>query len=311
MTYANDVTATIGHTPLVKINRMLPAGTGANVLAKMEFTNPGGSVKDRPGLAIIRAAEASGKLQPGGTIVEATSGNTGVALCMVGAALGYRVVISMPSSMSVERRQLMKAYGAELLLTDPAGGMAAAVEAAEDYLANHPEAVFAGQFDNPANPEIHYRTTGPEIWEQTEGHVDAFVAGVGSGGTVSGVGKFLKEQNPEVWVVAVEPAESALLSSGQAGAHKIQGIGANFVPDNYDSATVDEVMTVTSDDALEMARKAATQEGLLVGISSGANLAAAAELAARPEFAGKTVVTLLPDTGERYLSTVLFAHLGD
>lgn len=311
MTYANDVTATIGHTPLVIINRMLPTGTGANVLAKMEFTNPGGSVKDRPGLAIIRAAEASGELQPGGTIVEATSGNTGVALCMVGAALGYRVVISMPSSMSVERRQLMKAYGAELLLTDPAGGMAAAVEAAEDYLANHPEAVFAGQFDNPANPEIHYRTTGPEIWEQTEGHVDAFVAGVGSGGTVSGVGKFLKEQNPEVWVVAVEPAESALLSTGQAGAHKIQGIGANFMPDNYDSATVDEVMTVNSDDAIEMARKAATQEGLLVGISSGANLAAAAELAARPEFAGKTVVTLLPDTGERYLSTVLFAHLGD
>lgn len=311
MSYANDVTATIGHTPLVKINRILPAGTGAKVLAKMEFTNPGGSVKDRPGLAIIRAAEASGALQPGGTIVEATSGNTGVALCMVGAALGYRVVISMPSSMSVERRQLMKAYGAELLLTDPAGGMAAAVKAAEDYLTNHPEAVFAGQFDNPANPEIHYRTTGPEIWEQTDGHVDAFVAGVGSGGTVSGVGKFLKEQNPEVWVVAVEPAESALLSTGQAGAHKIQGIGANFVPDNYDLATVDEVMTVTSDDAIETARKAAAQEGLLVGISSGANLAAAAALATRPEFAGKTVVTLLPDTGERYLSTVLFAHLGD
>ncbi|WP_279060042.1 cysteine synthase A [Mobiluncus curtisii] len=311
MSYANDVTATIGHTPLVKINRILPAGTGAKVLAKMEFTNPGGSVKDRPGLAIIRAAEASGALQPGGTIVEATSGNTGVALCMVGAALGYRVVISMPSSMSVERRQLMKAYGAELLLTDPAGGMAAAVKAAEDYLTNHPEAVFAGQFDNPANPEIHYRTTGPEIWEQTDGHVDAFVAGVGSGGTVSGVGKFLKEQNPEVWVVAVEPAESALLSTGQAGAHKIQGIGANFVPDNYDRTTVDEVMTVTSDDAIETARKAAAQEGLLVGISSGANLAAAAALAARPEFAGKTVVTLLPDTGERYLSTVLFAHLGD
>lgn len=311
MSYANDVTATIGHTPLVKINRILPAGTGAKVLAKMEFTNPGGSVKDRPGLAIIRAAEASGALQPGGTIVEATSGNTGVALCMVGAALGYRVVISMPSSMSVERRQLMKAYGAELLLTDPAGGMAAAVKAAEDYLTNHPEAVFAGQFDNPANPEIHYRTTGPEIWEQTDGHVDAFVAGVGSGGTVSGVGKFLKEQNPEVWVVAVEPAESALLSTGQAGAHKIQGIGANFVPDNYNRTTVDEVMTVTSDDAIETARKAAAQEGLLVGISSGANLAAAAALAARPEFAGKTVVTLLPDTGERYLSTVLFAHLGD
>lgn len=311
MSYANDVTATIGHTPLVKINRILPTGTGAKVLAKMEFTNPGGSVKDRPGLAIIRAAEASGALQPGGTIVEATSGNTGVALCMVGAALGYRVVISMPSSMSVERRQLMKAYGAELLLTDPAGGMAAAVKAAGDYLANHPEAVFAGQFDNPANPEIHYRTTGPEIWEQTEGHVDAFVAGVGSGGTVSGVGKFLKEQNPEVWVVAVEPAESALLSTGQAGAHKIQGIGANFVPDNYERATVDEVITVTSNDAIETARKAATQEGLLVGISSGANLAAAAALAARPEFAGKTVVTLLPDTGERYLSTVLFAHLGD
>lgn len=311
MTYANDVTATIGHTPLVKINRLLPAETSATVLAKMEFTNPGGSVKDRPGLAIIRAAEASGALQPGGTIVEATSGNTGVALCMVGAALGYRVVISMPSSMSVERRQLMKAYGAELLLTDPAGGMAAAVEAAEDYLANHPEAVFAGQFDNPANPEIHYRTTGREIWEQTEGHVDAFVAGVGSGGTISGAGKFLKERNPEVWVAAVEPAESALLSTGQAGAHKIQGIGANFVPENYNSATVDEVMTVASDDAIAMARKAATQEGLLVGISSGANLAAAATLAARPELAGKTIVTVLPDTGERYLSTVLFAHLGD
>lgn len=311
MTYANDVTATIGHTPLVKINRLLPAEVSATVLAKMEFMNPGGSVKDRPGLAIIRAAEASGELQPGGTIVEATSGNTGVALCMVGAALGYRVVISMPSSMSVERRQLMKAYGADLLLTDPAGGMAAAVEAAEDYLANHPEAVFAGQFDNPANPEIHYRTTGRENWEQTEGHVDAFVAGVGSGGTVSGVGKFLKEQNPEVWVVAVEPAESALLSTGQAGAHKIQGIGANFVPENYNSATVDEVMTVASDDAIAMARKAATQEGLLVGISSGANLAAAATLAARPEFAGKTIVTVLPDTGERYLSTVLFAHLSD
>lgn len=310
MTYANDVTATIGHTPLVKINRLLPAEVSATVLAKMEFTNPGGSVKDRPGLAIIRAAEAAGALQPGGTIIEATSGNTGVALCMVGAALGYRVVISMPSSMSVERRQLMKAYGAELLLTDPAGGMAAAVEAAEDYLANHPEAVFAGQFDNPANPEIHYRTTGREIWEQTEGHVDAFVAGVGSGGTVSGVGKYLKERNPEVWVAAVEPAESALLSTGQAGAHKIQGIGANFVPDNYNSATVDEVMTVASDDAIAMARQAAAKEGLLVGISSGANLAAAAELAARPEFAGKTIVTVLPDTGERYLSTVLFAHLG-
>lgn len=311
MTYANDVTAAIGNTPLVKINRLLPAESTTTVLAKAEFMNPGGSVKDRPGVAIIRAAEASGKLQPGGTIVEATSGNTGVALSMAGAALGYKVVISMPSSMSVERRQLMAAYGAELLLTDPAGGMAAAVKAAEDYLAAHPEAVFAGQFENPANPAIHYDTTGPEIWEQTEGQVDVFVAGVGSAGTITGVGKFLHEKNPDIKVVAVEPAESALLSTGQAGVHKIQGIGANFVPDNYDADIVDEVMTVTSDDAIAMARQAATKEGLLVGISAGANLAAVATLAARPEFTDKTIVTILPDTGERYLSTVLFEHLAN
>ncbi|MST50208.1 cysteine synthase A [Mobiluncus porci] len=309
MHIAKDITELIGNTPLVRINKI--AGDNCMVLAKYEAANPGGSVKDRPGLAIIRAAEASGKLQPGGTIVEATSGNTGVALAMVGTALGYKVVISMPASMSIERRKLMAAFGAELLLTDAAGGMQAAKDAAEKYLAEHPGSVYAAQFDNPANPDSHYRTTGPEIWEQTGGKVDIFVAGVGSAGTISGVGKFLKEKNPAVQIIAVEPAESSLLANGKAGGHKIQGIGANFVPGNFDRSVVDEYLTIPSEVAISTARYAASKEGLLVGISSGANLAAAAELAGRPENAGKTIVTVLPDTGERYLSTVLFEGIGE
>lgn len=309
MAYAKDITELIGNTPMLRINKLGPAQSV--ILAKYEAANPGGSVKDRPGLAIIRAAEASGALQPGGTIVEATSGNTGVALCMVGAALGYQVVIAMPASMSIERRKLMAGFGAKLLLTDPAGGMQAAKDAAESYLVQHPEAIYAAQFDNPANPDSHYRTTGPEIWEQTEGKVDVFLAGVGSAGTVCGVGKFLKEQNPQVRIIAVEPAESPLLATGKAGSHQIQGIGANFVPGNYDASVVDEFLTVPSQTAIDTARKVAAKEGLLVGISSGANLAAAAEVASREAYLGKTIVTVLPDTGERYLSTVLFEHLGN
>lgn len=309
MTFAANITEIIGHTPLVRINKV--AGEQCVVLAKYEAANPGGSVKDRPALAIIRAAEASGKLQPGGTIVEATSGNTGVGLAMVGTALGYQVVIAMPASMSIERRKLMAAFGAKLLLTDSAAGMKGAKEAAEKYLAEHPGSVYAAQFDNPANPDSHYRTTGPEIWEQANGKIDIFVAGVGSAGTIAGVGKFLKERNPQVKMVVVEPAESPLLATGNAGPHKIQGIGANFVPGNFDRSVVDEYLTVSSDQAIEVARAAAAQEGLLVGISSGANLAAAATLAARPENAGKTIVTILPDTGERYLSTVLFEGIGE
>lgn len=309
MAFAANITEIIGRTPLVRINKV--AGEQCVILAKYEAANPGGSVKDRPALAIIRAAQASGALKPGGTIVEATSGNTGVGLAMVGTALGYQVVIAMPSSMSVERRKLMAAFGAKLLLTAPADGMQGAKAAAEKYLADHPGSVYAAQFDNPANPDSHYRTTGPEIWEQTEGKVDVFVAGVGSAGTITGVGRFLKEHNPQVQVVAVEPAESPLLATGNAGSHKIQGIGANFVPGNFDRAVVDEFLTIASDKAIGTAREAAAQEGLLVGISSGANLAAAAVLAARPENAGKTIVTVLPDTGERYLSTVLFEGVGE
>lgn len=309
MTFAANITEIIGRTPLVRINKV--AGDQCMILAKYEAANPGGSVKDRPALAIIRAAEASGALKPGGTIVEATSGNTGVGLAMVGTALGYQVVIAMPASMSIERRKLMAAFGAKLLLTEPSAGMKGAKEAAEKYLAEHPGSVYAAQFDNPANPDSHYRTTGPEIWEQADGKVDIFVAGVGSAGTIAGTGKFLKEKNADVQVVAVEPAESPLLATGQAGSHKIQGIGANFVPGNFNRSVVDEYLTVTSEKAIEVARAAAAKEGLLVGISSGANLAAAAELATRPENTGKTIVTILPDTGERYLSTVLFEGIGE
>ncbi|MDO5048815.1 MAG: cysteine synthase A [Actinomycetaceae bacterium] len=306
---AHDVTETVGHTPLVRINRLSQGG--ATVLAKLEYFNPGSSVKDRIGLAIIDAAEASGELKPEGTIVEATSGNTGIGLALVGAARGYKVVITMPSSMSEERKKLLRALGAELVLTDPAQGVKGAVDAANKIVSERPGSILASQFSNPANIEKHEQTTGPEIWEDTDGNVDVFVAGVGTGGTVSGVARALKQCNPNVYTVAVEPKESPLITEGHAGPHGIQGIGANFVPDNYDADVIDEVMPVATSCALETARRAARQEGLLVGISAGANLWAAIQLAKRAEFAGKTIVTLLPDTGERYLSTPLWAELGE
>jgi cysteine synthase A len=268
-------------------------------------------VKDRIGVSIVDAAERSGSLPAGGTIVEATSGNTGIALAMVGAARGYRVVLSMPSSMSRERRALLRALGAELVLTDPAGGMSGAVAEAERIAAERPGAILARQFANEANARIHYETTGPEIWSDTDGEVAALVSGVGTGGTVTGAGRFLKEQNPGVSVFAVEPAESPILSGGQAGPHKIQGLGANFIPEVLDTDVYDEVLTVPSADALATARRAATEEGLLVGISSGAALAAARQVANRPEFAGKLIVAVVPDFGERYLSTPLFEGLVD
>lgn len=302
----DDVTAIVGRTPLVRINRIGP--DGATVLAKCEFANPAGSVKDRIGVSIIDAAEASGQLRAGGTIVEATSGNTGIALAMVGAARGYKVVLAMPDTMSTERRALLRAFGAELELTPGAQGMKGAVDRANEIAAAD-NAILASQFANPANPSVHYSTTGPEIWEDTQGRVDILVAGVGTGGTVSGAGRYLKERNPDVRVVAVEPAESPILSGGTPGPHKIQGMGANFVPDNFHRDVVDEVLTVDAPTAVAHARRAATQEGLLVGISAGANLAAAFEVARRPENAGKTVVTVLCDTGERYLSTILFEGL--
>lgn len=308
-TVASDVTQLIGRTPLVRINRLTdPAAT---VLAKVEATNPASSVKDRIAAAIIDAAEASGDLQPHGTIIEATSGNTGVALAMVGAARGYSVVITMPSSMSVERRLLMRVFGAELVLTDPKAGIAGAVAEAERIRDERPGSIIASQFTNPANPQVHHRTTGPEIWEDTDGAVDILVAGVGTGGTVSGAGSYLKEQKPGVQVIAVQPEESPLLTGGEAARHGIQGIGPNFVAATYDPEVVDEVLSVATPEAIAFARRAAAEEGLLVGISSGAALAAAARVAQRPENAGKTIVVVLPDTGERYLSTKLFEDLRD
>lgn len=309
MNILSDITKAIGQTPLVELSRLFPSGV--RVLAKVESFNPGGSVKDRVALAIIEAAEASGKLPAGGTIVEATSGNTGVGLAMVGAARGYQVVITMPASMSRERRLLMQAYGAQVVLTDPQGGMAAAVEAAERIVSQRPGAILASQFDNPANPSTHYQRTGEEIWRDTDGQVAAVVAGVGTGGTISGVGRALRECGSEALLVAVEPAESALITTGQAGPHGIQGIGANFIPANYDPQVVDEVLTVSTDEAMSYARQVAAQEGILVGISAGAALAGAARLSQRPELAGKDVVVVLPDTGERYLSTALWTELDD
>ena len=308
MTVYSNVTELIGHTPLVKLNRI--AGNNATVAAKLEFYNPANSVKDRIGAAIIEAAEASGELKPGGTIVEGTSGNTGIALAMVGAAKGYTVVLAMPETMSLERRALLRAYGAELVLTPGPLGMKGAVAKAEE-IAKERGGVLARQFANPANLDVHRRTTAEEIWADTDGKVDIVVAGVGTGGTVSGVGQVLKERKPEVKVIAVEPAESPILSGGQPGPHKIQGLGANFVPEILDRDAIDEVITRNIDQSLEFARAAATQEGLLVGISSGAALSAAVEVANRPENAGKMIVAVLPDFGERYLSTVLFEGLID
>ena len=308
MTVYSNVTELIGRTPLVKLNRI--AGNNATVAAKLEFYNPANSVKDRIGAAIIEAAEASGELKPGGTIVEGTSGNTGIALAMVGAAKGYTVVLAMPETMSLERRALLRAYGAELVLTPGPLGMKGAVAKAEE-IAEERGGILARQFANPANLDVHRRTTAEEIWADTDGKVDIVVAGVGTGGTVSGVGQVLKERKPEVKVIAVEPAESPILSGGQPGPHKIQGLGANFVPEILDRDAIDEVITRNIDQSLEFARAAATQEGLLVGISSGAALSAAVEVANRPENAGKTIVAVLPDFGERYLSTVLFEGLLD
>ena len=304
----DTITDLIGSTPLLKLNRFAAAESlGAEVYAKLEYFNPAGSVKDRIAYAMITDAEKSGALKPGSVIIEPTSGNTGIGLAAVAAARGYRIIIVMPETMSVERRQLMKAYGAELVLTEGAKGMKGAIAKAQELAAQTPDSFIPGQFTNPANPSAHRATTGPEIWNDTDGTVDIFVAGVGTGGTLTGVGEYLKSQNPNVKVVAVEPAGSPVLSKGVAGAHKIQGIGAGFVPDTLNTKIYDEIITVENEDAFATGRELARKEGLLVGISSGAAVWAAAQLAKRPENQCKRIVVLLPDTGDRYLSTPMFA----
>ncbi|MCU1571217.1 MAG: cysteine synthase [Naasia sp.] len=306
----SSITEAFGSTPLVRLNRVTD-GAEATVLAKLEFYGPSASVKDRIGVAIVDAAEKSGELKPGGTIVEGTSGNTGIALAMVGAARGYQVILTMPETMSTERRMLLKAYGAELVLTPGSEGMKGAVARAEEIVANTPGAVRARQFENEANPAIHRSTTGPEIWDDTDGAVDVFVSGIGTGGTITGAGGYLKEQKPGLTVVAVEPKESPILNGGQPGPHKIQGIGANFVPEILDRAVYDEVIDVDIAESVAMARRLAAEEGILAGISSGATVHAAVQLAKRPENAGKTIVVIVASFGERYLSTVLYQDLVD
>ncbi len=306
----NNITETIGRTPLVKLNK-LTEGLDATVLVKLESFNPANSVKDRIGLAIIEDAEKSGALKPGGTIVEATSGNTGIALAMVGAARGYNVVLTMPETMSNERRVLLRAYGAEIVLTPGAAGMQGAKDKADEIVAERENAILARQFENEANPRIHRDTTAKEILEDTDGNVDIFVASFGTGGTVTGVGQVLKENNADVQVYTVEPEASPLLTAGKAGPHKIQGIGANFIPEVLDRKVLDDVLTVSNEDAIAFSRKLATEEGILGGISTGANIKAALDLAAKPENAGKTIVTVVTDFGERYVSTVLYEDIRD
>ena len=306
----DNVSGLVGNTPLVRLNS-LTKDLDAEVLVKLEYYNPANSVKDRIGAAIIDAAEADGSLKPGGTIIEATSGNTGIALAMVGAARGYKVVLTMPESMSKERRALLRALGAELVLTPPPSGMQGAVDKAQELADNTENSILASQFTNPANPKKHYDTTGPEIWNDTDGNVDVFVAGVGTGGTITGVGKYLKEQKSDVKVVGVEPSDSPLLSEGRAGSHKIQGIGTNFYPETLDRDILDNVLTVSFEDAVSTAQAAAAKEGILGGISSGGNIWAALQEAKKPENKGKTIVTVVCDFGERYISTPLFEGLRD
>ena len=305
-----SVTEAVGRTPLVRLNR-LTEGVDATVLAKLESSNPAGSVKDRIGVAIVDAAEKAGALRPGGTIVEATSGNTGIALAMVGAARGYRVILAMPETMSTERRVLLRAFGAEIVLTPGSGGMSGAVEKAQEIVASTGNAILAQQFANEANPAIHRATTAEEIWADTDGGIDIFVSGIGTGGTITGVGRLLKERKPGVQVVAVEPLDSPILNGGKPGPHKIQGMGANFVPEILDTTVYDEVVDVSFEDALDVARRLASEEGILAGVSSGAIVWAALQVGMRPENAGKTIVAIVPDTGERYLSTPLWADLQD